>query len=431
MAESHYAGYSAPAPEWMKGIKDKLDYGWRLYGNVSRMQPDTTVLINGFDAESEELLITETMKTKSLSSCFQCGVCSGICPSIPIAPPENVLSAQRMLHQGKLGLIDFADKDIWACATCGACVARCPRGVDIIDFMKSLRKIIVKLGVGYLPKSLRRAMGNLASVGNPFGEAPEKRGSWARDLGVKPFTKDMELLLFLGCYAGYDPRIRKVAQAIINIFQKADVSFGILGSEENCCGESANKVGNEDLFRKLAERNIRTFTEHGVTTVLTISPHCYNSFKNEYPRFGRRIEVIHYTQYLAELIEEGRLKFTKEVGQKVTYHDPCYLGRHNGIYDEPRQILNSIPRLELVEMPSSRENSLCCGGGGGRMWVDSEKDKGFSYARMQQASETGASILAVACPFCMLSLEASNLANNSNTIEIKSIAELVWEALKN
>ncbi len=429
MDEFHSRGYSAPAPGWMKGIKGELDYGWRLYGNVSRMQPDATILINGFDAESEELLIIETMKTKSLASCFQCGLCSGICPSIAITPPENQRSVRRMLHQGNLGLIDFENKDIWTCATCGACVDRCPHGVDIMDFMESLRKIIVKLGVGYLPKSLHRAMGNLTAVGNPFGEAPENRGAWATDLGVKPFTRDMELLLFLGCYAGYDPQVRKVAHAIIHTLKKAGIRFGILGSKESCCGESVNKVGNEDLFRKLAERNIRTFTENGVTTVLTISPHCYSTFKNEYPRFEGHVEVIHYTQYFAELIEEGRLKFTKEVDKKVTYHDPCYLGRHNNIYDEPRQILNSIPGVELVEMPSSRENSLCCGGGGGRMWVDNEKDTGFSYVRMQQAIKTGASILAVACPYCMLNLEASNLANNGNTIGVKDIAELVLEAI--
>ena len=415
----------------MRGIKDKLDYGWRLNGNLCRLPPDATVLINGPDAESAELLITETMKPQSLAGCFQCGICSGICPCIPMVLPGNVMSARRMLHQGRLGLIDFEDEDIWTCATCGACVERCPRGVDIIDFMKSLRKIIVKLGVGYLPRPLRRVMGNLAGVGNPFGEAPEKRGSWARDLDVKPFTKDMELLLFLGCLAGYDPRIRKVAQAIINILKKAGITFGILGAEENCCGESVNKVGNEDLFRKLAGRNIRAFTENGVTSILTISPHCYHTFRNEYPRFEGRIEVIHYTQYLAELIEEGRLKFTREIDRKVTYHDPCYLGRHNGIYDEPRQILNAIPGLELVEMPSSRENSLCCGGGGGRMWIDNNKDRGFSYVRMQEANETGAHILAVACPYCLLNLDASNMANSDSTIGIKDVAELAWEATGN
>ena len=429
MTEPHNRGYSSTAPEWMRGIKDELDYGWRLNGNVTRLQPDLTIPINGFDAESEELLITEAMQTHSLAACFQCGVCSGICPCIPITPPESVMSARRMLHQGKLGLIDFEDSDIWTCATCGACVDRCPRGVDLIDFMKSLRKIIVKLGVGYLPKSLRRAMGNLAGVGNPFGEDPEKRGAWATDLDVKPFTKDMELLLFMCCFAGYDPQIRTVAEAIINILNKAGISFGTLGSKENCCGENINKVGNEDLFRKLAERNIRTFIENGASSILSISPHCYSTFKNEYPMFEGRIEVIHYTQYLAELIAEGRLRFTKEINRKVTYHDPCYLGRHNGIYNEPRQILEAIPGLELVEMASSRENSLCCGGGGGRMWIDTKKNGGFSDVRMQQAKETGASILAVACPHCMLNLEASSSANNGGTIEIKDIAQLVWEAI--
>jgi len=429
MTENNHVRYSEPAPEWMKEIKEELDYGWRLNGNMLRIQPDSAVFINGLDAESEKLLIAETMKSNSLTSCFHCGICSGVCPSTSGEAPGTGMSAQRMLHQGKLGLIDFEAKDIWTCATCGACVELCPRGVDLIDFMRSLRKIIVKLGVGYLPNSLRHTIRNLSSVGNPFGEAPEKRGSWASEMGLKTFTKDMELLLFLGCFAGYDPQYRKVAIAIINILNSAGISFGILGPEENCCGESINKIGNEDLFRKLAEKNISTFTSVGASSILTISPHCFSTFRNEYPRFEGRIEVIHYTQYLAELIEEGRIKFTRNIPRKVTYHDPCYLGRHNGIYDEPRQILHSIPGLELVDMPSSRESSLCCGGGGGRIWVDNGKDDGFSYTRMQQARETGASILAVACPYCMLNLNAINLSNSTNIIEIKDIAELVEEAL--
>jgi Fe-S oxidoreductase len=429
MADSHNRNFSTQAPEWIKGIKNELDYGWRLYGNSVQILPDATIHITGFDTESEELLITETMKAPSMANCFQCGICSGVCPAVPLMTSQNVLSARKMLHQGKLGLIDFEDKDIWSCATCNACVDRCPRGVDIIDFMISLRKIIVKLGVGYLPKSLRHAMRNLTSVGNPFGEAPEKRGAWAIKAGVKPFTRNMEILLFLCCFTSFDPQLQKVGQAVINILNKSRISFGILGAQENCCGESMNKVGNEDLFRKLAEQNIHTFVENGVTTILTISPHCYNSFRNEYPRFEGHIEVLHYTQYLAELIEEGRLKFTREINKRVTYHDSCYLGRHNGIYEEPRQILSSIPGLELVEMQSSRENLLCCGGGGGRMWVNSEKDKGFSYARIQQAVEAEAEILAVACPHCMLNLEASNFTGNGHAIEIKDIAELVWEAL--
>lgn len=416
-------------PEWVKSYKPKLDYGWRLNGNEVKVLNDNTITINGYEAETVELLIDESLKTKSILSCVHCGICTSICPSIPANQNENILMTYKLLHQGKLGLIDFKDKSIWTCATCGLCIDKCPRGVDIVDFMESLRKIIVKLGVGYSPKSLQKAMVNLASVGNPFGEAPGKRGLWAKEFDVKPFTKDMELLLFLGCFAGYDPRVRKTAIALINILKKSGVSFGILGSEENCCGDNANKVGNTDLFLKLASKNIKTFTDRGVTTILTISPHCFHTFKNEYPKFDKRIEVIHYTEYLSQLIDEGRLKFSKELKKVITYHDPCYLCRHNGISNEPRQVINSIPGVIMKEMPDSRNSSLCCGGGGGRMYFDSDKDQGFSYVRMKQAEDTGADILATACPFCLLNFENLPSAGDNPKMEIKDIAELVWEAI--
>ncbi|GAH06995.1 unnamed protein product, partial [marine sediment metagenome] len=230
-----------------------------------------------------------------------------------------------------------------------------------------------ELGVGKIPDSLRRAMTNIASVGNPFGEAREKRGDWAERLPVKPFAEGMELLYFSGCFPAYDARARKVAQATAGILEKAGVDFGILGYQEVCCGESVRKAGNEKLFQSLAQHNIGAFDENGVRRILTTSPHCYHTFKNEYPEFGRDFEIIHYTQYFARLIAEERIKFNKKLNKKVTYHDPCYLGRHNNIYDEPRQILRSIPGLELVEMPDSRQKSLCCGGGGGGIWLDTKK----------------------------------------------------------
>jgi Fe-S oxidoreductase len=208
------------------------------------------------------------------------------------------------------------------------------------------------------------------------------------------------------------------------------VDFGILATKEVCCGESARKAGQESLFQNLAESNITAFNEAGVKRIVVTSPHCYNAFKNEYPELGGNFEVIHFSQYLVELIKEGRLKFTKELNKKVTYHDPCYLGRHNGIYDEPRQVLESIPGLELVEMSENRENSLCCGGGGGRIWMETKKGERFSDLRLEQALEVGASILALACPYCMVNFEDSVLsADKSDVIEVKDIAELVLEAL--
>ena len=361
-----------------------------------------------------------------LKLCYQCGICTTSCP-------WNLMRSfivRRIMHQGQLGLIDFGDEQVWLCATCGACVQRCPRGVEIIDIMRAMRRAITEFGVAKVPDSLRIAIKNISGVGNPLGETPETRADWAKDLNVKTYTKGTELLYFSCCVPAYDPQVKRVAQATANVLNKLGVDFGILGAEEVCCGESARKAGQENLFQSLAKSNINAFTKAGVKKIVVTSPHCYNAFKNEYPELGGNFEVVHFSQYLAELIKEERLKFTKELNKKVTYHDPCYLGRHNGIYDEPRQVLKSIPGLELVEMPDYRENSLCCGGGGGRIWMETKKGERFSDIRLEQALEVGANVLALACPYCMLNFEDSVLsADKSNVIEVKDIAELVLEAL--
>ena len=208
------------------------------------------------------------------------------------------------------------------------------------------------------------------------------------------------------------------------------MDFGILGPKENCCGESIRKAGNETLFKRLARENIKTFIESGVKKILVSSPHCYHTFKNEYSEFKVNFEVIHITQYLFQLIKEGRLKITKEYRKKVTYHDPCYLGRHNGIYDEPREVLKKIPGLELVEMAEARENSLCCGMGGGRIWEETAKNQRFSDIRIKQAVDIGAEVLATACPYCITQFEDSRLTlKDSSVIEIKDITEILQEII--
>ena len=363
---------------------------------------------------------------EALRLCYQCGLCTGTCP-------WNLVRSfllRRIVHQAQLGLVDFESEDTWLCATCRACVSRCPRGVEIIDIMRSLRRVIVGLGAGYLPDSLRVTMKNIAGVGNPMGEAQEKRADWAKDIDVKTFTKGTEVLYFSCCVPAYDPSIKRVAQATASILKTTGVDFGILGPRESCCGESVRKAGNESLFQSLAQSNIGAFMENGVTKIVVSSPHCYNAFKNEYPELGGNFEVIHYSQYLAGLIREGRLKFSKELNKRVTYHDPCYLGRHNNIYDEPREVLRSIPGLELVELPDSGENSLCCGGGGGRIWIETKKGERFSDLRVDQAIEVGASILVASCPYCLLNFEDSVLTTDKgDIIQAKDISELVQEAI--
>jgi Fe-S oxidoreductase len=237
-------------------------------------------------------------------------------------------------------------------------------------------------------------------------------------------------LYFPGCYPSYDPRMKKVAVATVSILKKAGVDFGILGDRENCCGESIRKAGNETLYKRLARENIKTFIENGVHKILVSSPHCYHTFKNEYPEFNVNFEVVHITQYLSELITKGKLELKSEYKKRITYHDPCYLGRHNGIYDEPREVLNNVPGLELVEMMESRENSFCCGGGGGRIWMETAKDERFSDFRLEQAAETGADELVTACPYCITNFEDSRLSmKNGESIIIKDITEIISEII--
>ena len=361
-----------------------------------------------------------------LKLCYQCGTCTAVCPWNKV---RNFI-VRRIMHQGQLGLIDFEDEDVWLCATCNNCVKRCPRGVEIIDVMRALRRAVTELGIAKVPDSLRITIKNISGVGNPLGEPEDKRTDWAKDLDVKLHTEGTEILYFPCCIPEYDPSVQRVAQATVNILKKAGVDFGILGNQANCCGESVRKAGDENVFKRLAQNNITAFEEMGVTTVVTSSPHCYHTFKNEYPKLGGNFEVIHSSQYLLELIKQGRLKLTKEVNKKVAYHDPCYLGRHNDIYDEPREILKNIPGPKLIELPYHHENSLCCGGGGGRIWMETKSGERFSDMRIEQALEVGANVLAVACPYCLLNFEDSVLTlDKSDFIEIKSLAELVQEAL--
>jgi len=359
--------------------------------------------------------------------CYQCGLCDTVCPWNRV----TAFSIRKLIREATFGLSEIEREEIWRCTTCGRCPQRCPRDVKQIEDVVSLRRIATEYGV-FPPsvRSVRAVSAGLSAEGNPLGEERKTRGDWAEGLAVKAFAEGMEVLYFPCCYPSYDPRLKKVAQATANILNKAGVDFGILGSKENCCGESVRKAGNEALFKRLARENIKTFIENGVKKILLSSPHCYHTFKNEYPEFKVNFEVVHISQYLFQLINEGRLKPTKEYGKKVTYHDPCYLGRHNGIYDEPREVLKKIPSLELSEMAESREDSLCCGMGGGRIWLETPMSERFSNIRLQQAIGIGAEVLATSCPYCITQFEDSRLnLKDSEVIQIKDITEILQEVV--
>ena len=270
----------------------------------------------------------------------------------------------------------------------------------------------------------------LTAEGNPFGEPREARTEWAKDLNVRPFKEGMEILYFPGCYLCYDARLKKVAQATAKILQKAGVEFGILGEQENCCGESIRKTGNEKLFNKLAKDNIKTFIDNGVKKILVSSPHCYHTFKNEYPEFSVNFEVVHITEYLSQLLDEGRLTISKEFAQKAIYHDPCYLGRHNDVFDQPRDILAKVPGLRVAEFAEAKKDSVCCGMGGGRIWMETHAGERFANIRIKEAVDHGAEILVTACPYCVTMFEDSRAVNNlDDKIQIKDLTEIIWEAI--
>lgn len=359
--------------------------------------------------------------------CFQCGKCDTVCPWNRV----RSFFLRRLVNQARYGLVPFEAEDLWLCVSCGQCVERCPRGVEIIDVMRAMRRLLVPDGV--VPASipnLRSVMTSIASVGNPWGQDPLDRANWARELEVKEFSEETEFLYFPCCYPSYEPRLKKVSAATASIFQRAEVDFGILGPKENCCGESVRKTGNETLFKHLAKENIKTYIEQGVKKILASSPHCFHTFKNEYLEFKVNFEVFHVTQYLLELLRRGKLAFKKGYPRKVTYHDPCFLGRHNGIYEEPREILKKIPGLTLVEMPEARDKSLCCGMGGGRIWMETAKGERFSDIRLEQAIGVGAEVLVTACPYCITQFEDSRLTlKDGKTIEILDITEVVREVI--
>jgi len=359
--------------------------------------------------------------------CYQCGMCDTVCPWNRV----RNFSMRRLIRQATFGLVEIENEEIWRCTTCGRCPQRCPRGVGILETGVATRRMATEFGV--FPESVKPIRGissSLTSEGNPLNEDRKDRANWTEGLSVKTFSEEMEILYFPCCYLSYDPRLKKVARATASILQKAGVDFGILGTQENCCGESIRKTGDEELFKRLAKENIKTFIDKGVKKILVSSPHCYHTFKNEYPEFRVNFEVVHISQYLTELINNGKLQLRNEYAKTVTYHDPCYLGRHNSVYDEPREALKKINGLELTEMPDSQVDSLCCGGGGGRIWMETQKEERFSDLRVEQAVESGAGVLATSCPYCITNFEDSRLnREDSESLEVKDITEIIQEAI--
>ena len=375
----------------------------------------------------EILEVIQESGGQDFNRCFQCGLCDTVCPWNRVLD----FSMRKVVRQAAFGMTKIENDDIWRCTTCGRCPQQCPRDVGQAESVLSLRRLAQEYGV--FPASVKPVRGVRASIidqGNPLSQPRESRSDWADGLNVPAFEEGMEVLLFVGCYPSYDPRLQKVARATAEILTAAGVEFGILGASETCCGESIRKTGDEELFKRLARQNIKTFIDRGVKKILVSSPHCFHTFKNEYPQFLVNFPVVHMTEFLAELIDQNRLKLRGSTQRKVTYHDPCYLGRHNGVYEQPRAVLERITGLELVEMTESRGQSICCGGGGGRIWMETPMGERLSDLRLEQAMHTGADVLATACPYCITNFEDSRLTLDvEQALEIKDITEIVRECI--
>jgi Fe-S oxidoreductase len=376
------------------------------------------------DDELYERLIALTGGAAAV--CYQCGTCTASCPWGLVR--EDHLPVRTIIHQAQLGIPGWQDI-LWLCTTCGQCEALCPRGVKIIDIFRGLRELAWESNK--VEKGLPSLLWSIYWNDNPWSQPPSQRDVWARGLDLPAFDPQKhEVLLYIGCTSSYDRRAQKIARALVTVLNAAGVKFGTLGQHEPCCGESALSVGNLRYFEEIAQKTAAIFKEKKITDLVVISPHCYDVFRNHYPQVGIDLNPLHYTQYLAGLIADGRLKMKGNLQQRVTFQDPCYLGRHNGEYEAPRSILKAIPGLELVEMAANRSEGLCCGGGGGRMWLETVNAERFSNLRARDAERTGAGILATACPFCIICLEDSTRSLGLDELRVLDIAEIAALALQ-
>ncbi len=386
-----------------------------------------------------------------LYACTECGRCQAACPAWntgkPLSPKLVVMNLRdhvfaegaRILAADPKGanleatplVSDVVDEEaVWACTTCGACMQECPVDIEHIDHIVDLRRNLV-MAESRFPSEAGSLLRNLESAGNPWGRPQAERASWADGLGVDVVAEGEsapEFLYWVGCAGSFDDRAAAISRDVVRLLREAGVSFAILGPRELCTGDPARRIGNEYLFQTLAEANVATLRGAGTTKVVANCPHCFNTLRNEYPDYGGTFEVVHHTELLAQLVREGRLPLTRRVEALLAYHDPCYLGRHNQVYDEPRQVLGSVPGLSLTEMPRHGHRALCCGAGGARMWMEERVGKRINEERMDEATSTGADIVGVACPYCLVMLDDGARARDG-AVEVADVAQVMARAL--
>ena len=329
---------------------------------------------------------------------------------------------------------------LWSCTTCGACVNECPVDIEHIDHIVNMRRYQV-LVESEFPSQLQATYRNLETQGNPWGSNKNDREAWIAecDFPVEVITgqipDDMEYLFWVGCAGAFEDRAKRTTQAVAELLHMAGVKFAVLGEGESCTGDSARRAGNEFLFQMLAMQNVEVLNEVGATKIVVTCAHCFNTLANEYPQVGGHYEVVHHTQLLDRLVDEGRLTPVSPIDQKVTYHDPCYLGRHNKIYSPPRALTRAVPGLSLEEMPRNKDKGFCCGAGGARMWMEEKLGTRVNINRTQEAIATGADTIAVGCPFCRVMISDGVAAVQSDVeqedqVTVVDVAQLLLESVR-
>lgn len=383
-------------------------------------------------------------------SCTECGRCTDACPANTVGKtlsPRKIIVDIRARTKEKAPLLSagkadteimektlvhnyISDKELWQCTTCMACVQECPVMIEHVDSIVDLRRYLV-LSESQFPSNLNNVFKSLETNFTPWAFNSSDRANWAEGLDIKTMAEDSntEYLFWVGCAGSFDDRYKKVSRAFAALLQKADVNFRILGTEEKCNGDTARRLGNEYLAQMMMMENVETLNNYGVKKIVTACPHCYHSLKNEYKQFGGNFEVTHHTELISELLGEGKITLKETTAaEKITYHDSCYLGRYNQVYDAPRTSLSKLSSFELVEMKRNKSKGFCCGAGGGRMFLEDEEGGRINEERTREALETNASTVASACPFCMTMMtDGVKHFEKSEEVSVKDIAEIILE----
>jgi Fe-S oxidoreductase len=380
-------------------------------------------------------------------SCTECGRCQEACPAAATGKRLNPRLVIHAIKEKLLGSRGFsADRTIigsgdngacsesavWSCTSCGACMAACPVFIEHTPKIVKMRRHLVQMEAKF-PEELLNLFENMEQRSNPWGMAPSERSKWSSHLTVRPFdAADTEYLLFVGCSGAFDARNKQVTVALTRVLDAAGVSYGILGKEEKCCGESVRRLGNEYLFEKMATESVEQFRKKGVTKVITQCPHCFNTLKNDFRQYGLELEVMHHSVFIKKLLDEGALKLTPQVSElgRVVLHDSCYLGRHNGVYDAPREVVREATGAPVHEVERNREKAFCCGAGGGRMWLEEHEGTPINRSRLNEALAKEPKTICVSCPFCMTMFEDGLKECPGSGVQVRDVAEVVVSRLQ-